>query len=637
VRIPQTLLALAAALAVLAPAAGAAPQVFAGGSNTCAVVNGAALCWGANGDGQVGNGTFSMATTPTQVQGLASGVEAIVTSGAHSCAIVNGGAWCWGNNDYGQLGNNSGTDSPVPVAVAGLGSGVTAIAVGDIHSCAVHNGGAKCWGSGGYGQLGTGGSIFSSAVPVAVSGLGANVSDVSAGKHHSCARINSGGVLCWGRGDSGEMGNGSTTYINQGPVGVSFAGLPNFGSVSSGAFFSCATRNGGVDCWGFGGQGRLGNGGSSNVSAPTAVVGSPSNVNVISAGNGLHACARGAGTPVCWGGNNAGQLGNAAFPGGSNVPVSVQGLPSGVLDITAGELHTCAATDTAIYCWGSNANGQLGTGSQNGSGTPVLVMNVPAPPANPARLVNISTRMQVLTGDNVMIGGLTIGGSTPKTVVIRARGPSLTAQGVPGVLADPVLQLFSGPNPIGINDDWTEASNAAAIQASGYAPLDSLESAIMVTLDPGGYTAIVSGYQQGTGVGIIEVFEVDQTNTPLINIATRGRVLTGADVMIAGFIIQGDGPQNVVVRARGPSLTAAGVTGVLANPQMQLFSGPTQIGSNDNWGNASNAAQIQSSGFAPLDPLESAIMVTLQPGAYTAIVTGVAGGTGVAIVEVFKN
>jgi hypothetical protein len=136
-------------------------------------------------------------------------------------------------------------------------------------------------------------------------------------------------------------------------------------------------------------------------------------------------------------------------------------------------------------------------------------------------------------------------------------------------------------------------------------------------------------------VGIIEVFEVNLPEVPLINIATRGQVLTGNDVMIAGFIIQGSQPQTVVVRARGPSLAAAGVVGPLANPRLQLFSGQTEIGNNDNWQSAANAATLQAMGFAPADSLESAILVTLNPGAYTAIVTGVGGTTGVAIVEVF--
>jgi hypothetical protein len=148
---------------------------------------------------------------------------------------------------------------------------------------------------------------------------------------------------------------------------------------------------------------------------------------------------------------------------------------------------------------------------------------------------------------------------------------------------------------------------------------------------------VVSGAGNATGVGIVEVFEVDQPAVPLANISTRGRVLTGNDVMIGGFIIQGDAPQTVVVRARGPSLAPFGITEPLADPVLQLYAGQSVIAANDDWGTAANAAQIQASGFAPADPRESAILVTLPPGAYTAIVTGAGGGTGVAIVEVFAR
>ena len=252
-----------------------------------------------------------------------------------------------------------------------------------------------------------------------------------------------------------------------------------------------------------------------------------------------------------------------------------------------------------------------------------------------SRLANLSTRMQVLTAADVLIGGFIIGGAQPKTVVVRARGPSLTAAGVPGALANPVLQLFAGATPIAANDDWQQAANAGALSASGFAPSYPLESAVLTTLSPGAYTGIVTGAGGTTGVGIIEVFEVDQPEVPLVNIATRGRVLTGSDVMIGGFIIQGDAPRTVIIRARGPSLTAAGVPGVLANPLLQLFSGATPIAVNDNWQAAANAAAIQASGFAPSDPNEAAILITLAPGAYTAIVTGAGGTTGVGIIEVF--
>jgi hypothetical protein len=304
---------------------------------------------------------------------------------------------------------------------------------------------------------------------------------------------------------------------------------------------------------------------------------------------------------------------------------------------TSGASVALAATPTA----GSTFGGWSGGGCSGTAGCTVsmtaatTVTATFTASANPPRLVNIATRMQVLTADNVLIGGFIIGGSAPKTVVVRARGPSLIPFGVPNALANPTLSLYSGQTVIASNDNFATASNLAALNASGFAPSSALESAILTTLNPGAYTAIVSGVGGGTGVGIVEVFEVDAVTTPLINIATRGQVLTGDDVMIGGFIIQGSGPQTVVVRARGPSLTAFGVPNALANPTLSLYSGQTVITTNDNWQTAANAAQLTASGFAPSNTLESAILITLNPGAYTAIVSGVGGTTGVGIVEVF--
>lgn len=254
-----------------------------------------------------------------------------------------------------------------------------------------------------------------------------------------------------------------------------------------------------------------------------------------------------------------------------------------------------------------------------------------------SRLANIATRAPVQTGDNVMIGGFIIGGSSPKKVLITARGPSMTSQGVPGVLANPVLRLYSGQTVIATNDDWGSNTNAAEIAATGFAPSNPSESVILATLSPGAYTAIVTGTGGSTGIGIVEAFEVDRPDVPLINIATRAPVLTGDNVMIGGFIIQGSAPQTVVVTARGPSLASQGVPGTLANPVLHLYSGQTVIASNDDWGTATNASAIQATGFAPSSPLESVILITLNPGAYTAIVTGANGATGIGIVEVFAR
>ena len=374
--IQRITLALASLLATtLASAASSPLLVSASTGTTCAVVSGAAYCWGHNGSGQVGNASTTDALAPAPVSGLGSGVSAIVTGGAHSCAVVNGGAWCWGNNDYGQLGNNAAVDSPVPVPVSGLATGVTDIAAGDLHTCAVAGGGVKCWGSGGYGQLGTGATVFSSAVPVAVTGMGSGVAKVTAGRFHSCA-IASGAAWCWGRGESGEIGDGLGSATAPAPVAVSgFSGTAT--AVSAGGYFTCGVRNAGAKCWGFGGSGQLGNNATANSAVPQQVAGLAAGVGAISAGNGLHACAIAGGAVQCWGYNNHGQLGNPGAGGGSLVPVPVLGLSGVQQAISAGGLHTCAAGDAGIHCWGDNANGQLGTGNRTASGTAVLV--IPAP------------------------------------------------------------------------------------------------------------------------------------------------------------------------------------------------------------------------------------------------------------------
>jgi len=261
-------------------------------------------------------------------------------------------------------------------------------------------------------------------------------------------------------------------------------------------------------------------------------------------------------------------------------------------------------------------------------------------PPNPPRLGNISTRGQVLTGNDVMIGGFVIGGATSKTVAIVATGPSLTAFGITNPLADPMLTLVrsSDQSTIASNDNWGDASNAAQLIAAGLAPSHTLESAILVTLAPGAYTAIVQGSGGGTGVSVIGVYEVDALTTPLINISTRGRVATGNDVMIGGFVIQGSGPQTVAIVATGPSLAAFGITSPLANPMITLVRSSDQavVATNDDWQSHANAAQLHAAGFAPSNALEAGIYITLQPGAYTAIVQGVGGGTGVAVTGVYK-
>jgi hypothetical protein len=284
---------------------------------------------------------------------------------------------------------------------------------------------------------------------------------------------------------------------------------------------------------------------------------------------------------------------------------------------------TVIPTQTTTYTvQGVNANGASSVES--------ITVTAPSP-----RAVNLATRGQVLTGDNVLIAGFAIEGPGTKSIVVRARGPSLAANGIAGSIANPTLRLMAGNTIVRTNDDWQAAAEAPSINASGYAPAHAQEAAMFVSLPKGLYTAVMSGSDNSTGVGIVEVFEVDRPEMPLVNIATRGLVETGDNVMIAGFVINGTAPVQVVVRARGPSLAQFNVAGTLADPVLKLFSGQTEIGTNDDWPSAPNSAQVQSLGFAPADPKESAILITLDPGAYTAIMSGAGSTTGVGIVEVF--
>ena len=257
------------------------------------------------------------------------------------------------------------------------------------------------------------------------------------------------------------------------------------------------------------------------------------------------------------------------------------------------------------------------------------------------RLINVSTRGRVETGANIMIGGFVIGGTAPKKVLVRAIGPSLASSGVPNVLADPVLYLFQGPNSIASNDNWQSgsAANTAAIQATGFAPGDPRESAILITLQPGAYTAQVLGAGGSSGAALVEVYDADTASAAtIINISTRAKVQTGSDVTIAGFAVRG-ASKRVLLRGLGPSLTALGVPGALQDPNLQLFNAAgTSIAFSNDWQDAggANTGRIQATGRAPSDPRESAILITLDEGNYTCILTGVGSTTGVGLVEVYE-
>lgn len=295
-----------------------------------------------------------------------------------------------------------------------------------------------------------------------------------------------------------------------------------------------------------------------------------------------------------------------------------------------------SSTDEKYLSGGVITNVQIFSTNSHGTSTiPLLFYRAPT------GAVNISTRLAVGTGDNVLIGGFIITGNAAKKVVVRAIAPSLKVNGVPvpGTLVDPVLELYQGQTLLGSNDDW-RSSQEQEVLDSTVPPTDEHEAAAVATLNPGGYTAIVRGKGSDIGIGLVEVYDLGtsaldtSTNSQLAQISTRGTVQSGDNVMIGGFIISGT-VSKVIVRAIGPELTAFGVPNALQDTTLELRDGTgALVASNDDW-RTNQQQQIIDSTVPPKDDRESAIVASLTPGPYTVIVRGKENSSGVALVEVY--
>jgi len=276
--------------------------------------------------------------------------------------------------------------------------------------------------------------------------------------------------------------------------------------------------------------------------------------------------------------------------------------------------------------------------------------------------VNIAGRVAVQTGDQVGFAGFIVKGNGVKRFIVRAIGPSMKVNGnpVPGRLMDPVLELHDSNGQTITNDNWRTGGQEAEIQASGLAPSDDRESAIIRNVPAGTFTAIIRGANNTTGIGLIEIYDLgtvtsaaqeeEKSEGPtvpdapeavveLANLSVRGNVQTGDNVLIDGLILQGGNAKRVVFRGLGPSIQSNGqpVPGTLQDPNLEVRdANGVQLRFNDDWQQAPNAAEIQSAGLAPSNPKESAILLTLPPGTYTSIVRGVNNTTGIALCEVYK-
>ena len=240
--------------------------------------------------------------------------------------------------------------------------------------------------------------------------------------------------------------------------------------------------------------------------------------------------------------------------------------------------------------------------------------------------------MTVGTGDNVLIAGFIVTGSQSKRVLLRGIGPSLTQFGVAGALANPILTFYDSTNqPIASNNNWKDSPDRQAIIDTGIAPTNDAESAMVVSVPPGAYTAVLAGVGGSTGIGVIEVYDLNPgADAELANLSSRGRVGTGDDVMIGGIIIRS--PTKIIVRAIGPSLP---VSDPLSDPTLELHNGNgATLFSNNNW-REKQQSEIEATGIPPSNDLESAIVATLPAGSYTAVVRGANNATGVAVVDAY--
>jgi alpha-tubulin suppressor-like RCC1 family protein len=357
-----------------------AAAVSAGFRYTCAVTSaGAAMCWGTNNMGQLGDGSATDSSVPVPVKGLSSGIAAISASYLHTCALTSAGAvTCWGANNGGELGDGKVIYSKTPVAVLGLSSGVASLTSGLDYTCALTTtGGVVCWGFNTFGQLGNG-ATGDSSVPVPVAGLPPGVIAVTAGENHACALTAGGAVQCWGDNNHGELGNSGTSLGSYSTAPVPVEGLSaGVVAVSAGAGFTCAlTITGAVKCWGKSGL-TYGSGSPLNGPTPVEVVPPSSGIVALTSGTDAFCAITAGGGAECLGSNVDGQLGDGQTVD-SLVPAAVVGLSSGVVALSAGTEYACAITSTgALSCWGNNLGGALGNGTNiNVSPVPVPVVGL---------------------------------------------------------------------------------------------------------------------------------------------------------------------------------------------------------------------------------------------------------------------
>jgi alpha-tubulin suppressor-like RCC1 family protein len=345
--------------------------------HTCAKVKGALRCWGKNEHGQLGDGTLKTQVTPVPVKDTVGQVSSIATAEEHTCVVGSDLVQCWGRADAGQLGRGKPLSSTTPVQVQAAGTAVTGGAAGNDFTCIL--GGtsktARCWGRNAFGQLGDGTQV-TTATPQTVKGL-VGITGLTCGRDHTCAVVSSGssgaGARCWGRGTSGQLGNGK---LGTSGLPVAVSSLKDVKQLASSYNHTCAVTGSGVSCWGQNGSGQLGDGTTTNRTTPAPVkpAGAATGATAVAAGRNF-SCLAAAGGLACCGDNYDGQCAQGAS---SNPLMTVSGCPalpagSGVTGVAAAGHHACAVVKGKVMCWGNNWHGQVGDGTYTERTSPVEV------------------------------------------------------------------------------------------------------------------------------------------------------------------------------------------------------------------------------------------------------------------------
>jgi hypothetical protein len=417
-----------------------------------------------------------------------------------------------------------------------------------------------------------------------------------------------------------------------GPGGNNDSGGGIFSNVGTVSLISCTITNNSGD---IGGGVRVANGGTliarNTIIALNTTTTTGPDVNGPLTSQGFNLIGSSSGASIA-----------ASTSGPDQIGITAAELNLATLQYNAGptQTHALLANSRAIDKGHSSST----TTDQRGLSRPADLPNIPhasggdgsdigafeVQPPTPALLAQISTRLKVGTGDNALFGGFIITGNQPKRVIVRAVGPTVP---VAGNLQNPTLNLYTGQTLLTSNDNWVDAPNKQEIIDSGVAPKSDFESAILTSLAPGAYTGIVRGVSDTTGVALVEVYDLGQTSdSKLAQISTRGFVQTGDNAMFGGFFVL-NGPQKVIIRAIGPS---TGLSGALQDPTLELHDGNgALITANDNWPDSPDKQAIIDSTVPPKNDFESAVVRTLSPGPYSAIVRGTSDSTGIALVEVY--